>query len=533
MKADTNRCKAQAAVIAALVCGLVWTPSFAQEGERETPDGGQTLQKKQPLTKKVLEKKAPADTESSEAGDASGLSGEDLFGVDEVDLAPENDESLVDDVEVLEEEIEAPTVLELLEAKKARDPRSLDLWEKFLLHLKEEGHEEVIEEMGLNDVDNPVDFTRGDPIRGTLFRISGDLLRLDTMFQQAAGTALEGARRERALAAAKSLRDSDDPYLKVYGDYYQARLEYEAAIDRSAEAPEDQRPVEVVQPEAVDVRDDLSPDEAVEAGKPELVKPRISDAAALDRSKELFLALTESEYFLPQEEARRYLADIYLALDDPTLAILEWQLYLTELPVARESERTVAEEEIRKIRESTQHPGPLRESVGRMRLVSGRLGKGDVTEPTQTEEVRLEDVLEKIAKLLEKAEQAGSQSMSMQGQASMRSQLTRGQRQRQAQSQQLQQLARNRQQGQQRNGQNQQNQPNNRQNRDKQQHAGGQEGKTALKDVGDKDREKWGSTNLRDVATSLKGVWDKIPVTYRQLVTQYFRDISDLEPESE
>ena len=32
---------------------------------------------------------------------------------------------------------------------------------------------------------------------------------------------------------------------------------------------------------------------------------------------------------------------------------------------------------------------------------------------------RLEDVLEKIAKLLEKAEQAGSQSMSMQGQASV------------------------------------------------------------------------------------------------------------------
>ena len=58
-----------------------------------------------------------------------------------------------------------------------------------------------------------------------------------------------------------------------------------------------------------------------------------------------------------------------------------------------------------------------------------------------------------------------------------------------------------------------------------------EKGETALKDVGEKDREAWGKANLRDVATSLKGVWDKIPVTYRQLVTQYFRDISDLEPE--
>ena len=54
-----------------------------------------------------------------------------------------------------------------------------------------------------------------------------------------------------------------------------------------------------------------------------------------------------------------------------------------------------------------------------------------------------------------------------------------------------------------------------------------------MNDVGAKDREAWGKTNLRDVSTSLKGVWDKIPVTYRQLVTQYFRDISDLEPEKE
>ncbi len=420
------------------------------------------------------------------------------------------------------DEIEPPTVFELLEAK---DPRDLDLWERFLLHLKKEGHEELIDEMGLGDVDNPVDFTQGDPIRGTLFRISGDLLRLDTLFQKAAGSPLEGARRERALAAAESLRASDDPFLEVYGDYYQARLELETAIDWSAEPAPDENREDADLAEVVETEEALDPAESADAEKIEIVKPRIKDAAALDRAKGLFLDLTESEYFLPQDEARRYLADIYLALDDSTLAILEWQLYLTELPRARQSERTAAKERIRQIRESTQHPGPLRESVGRMRLVSGRLDKGDVTEPTQTEEVRLEDVLEKIAKLLEKAEQAGSQSMSMQGQAGKRSQLTRGQRQRKRQSQQLQQLARN--------GQNQQNQQNqnNRQNRDKQQHAGSKKGKTALNDLGAKDRETWGKTNLRDVSTSLKGVWDKIPVTYRQLVTQYFRDISDLEPE--
>ena len=501
--------------ISALVClgvfgVLVVSPSFlrdgcrveAQEESTQTAPGGDALEKKTTprklLLKKVLEKKNRAEAEEkgdADRKDGATLGAKDLFGIEAIETSDDDGDDQDD----------TPDLFEILEAK---DPGELDLWEKFLLHMKEEGHEEIIVEMGLDDVDNPVDFSQGDPIRGVLFRLSGDLLRLDVLFTEAVGKSLKGNSRQKALDAAETLRASEDPFLKVYGDYYQARLELEAALE--SDEPDETTP---------ELGGDESETDGEKDPEREVAPSRKVDTEALGRAKELFLGLSESDYFLAQDEVRRYLAQIYLELGDPTLAILEWQLYLTELPRARQSERTHAEDEIRKIRESTEHPGPLHESAERMRQVSARLRESDVGETTQGEEIRLEEVLEKIAELLEKAARAGSPTLSMQGQQGQRSRLQQGQRQRRRQSQQAQQLARNR--------RNQQNRP--QTPRDKQQHAGGQKGKTALRDPSEQDREAWGKINVRDVASSLKGVWDKIPVTYRQLVTQYFRDISDLE----
>lgn len=55
-------------------------------------------------------------------------------------------------------------------------------------------------------------------------------------------------------------------------------------------------------------------------------------------------------------------------------------------------------------------------------------------------------------------------------------------------------------------------------------------GETALREATAEEREAWGRINDRDVAKSLKEAWDKIPQTYRLMVTQYFRDLSDPEP---
>ena len=50
-----------------------------------------------------------------------------------------------------------------------------------------------------------------------------------------------------------------------------------------------------------------------------------------------------------------------------------------------------------------------------------------------------------------------------------------------------------------------------------------------LRDATPEEREAWGRINDRDVARSLRELWDKIPQSYRLMVTQYFRELSDPE----
>ena len=56
---------------------------------------------------------------------------------------------------------------------------------------------------------------------------------------------------------------------------------------------------------------------------------------------------------------------------------------------------------------------------------------------------------------------------------------------------------------------------------------GGETAKEHLRDATAAERDAWGRINDRNVARSLRELWDKIPASYRLMVTQYFRDITE------
>jgi hypothetical protein len=180
--------------------------------------------------------------------------------------------------------------------------------------------------------------------------MSNDLVNLDALFQEADGKPIEGNRLERARRLVAAIRASDDPFLKAYGDLHGARL-------------------------------DIAEGKHAEAVK------------ALD-------GLVKSCWFLPKREARRHLAAAYRGAGDDTLAILEIQFFLADLPPENEVDRAWAREELRGIREKD-HQGPLHDSEASMRSVSELLAGLDVGEGTQAKARRVEDVVGKVAKLLE------------------------------------------------------------------------------------------------------------------------------------
>ena len=112
-------------------------------------------------------------------------------------------------------------------------------------------------------------------------------------------------------------------------------------------------------------------------------------------------ALVKSCYFFPKYQARRYLAEAYQGLGDDTLALLELRFFSLDLPPGSTTETEWAEEKIRGIRQK-EHPGPLHDSESSMRRVSTSLADVDLGEGTQSKERRVEDVLDKVAKLLER-----------------------------------------------------------------------------------------------------------------------------------
>jgi hypothetical protein len=349
------------------------------------------------------------------------------------------------------------------------------------------------------------------------------------------------AQAKRAATArelAEQLSKSEDPYLKAYGDYYRARLQQARGERREAAA--------------------------------------------------LYGALARSPHFLAKGRAHRELAGHYLAEGDATLAILELQMYLAGLSSGDLSERQWAEHELERIRDAG-NKGPLAESIERAEAVSSRLKDGAQAlaeggaAAAQHEQARLEDVLEKTIALLErspsrcpscqaaqmpcgrsdckdgsgtKAESAAAGGADSQRRAAatldeqrrledvLEKLITIGE------------------------GSGKRCQtcgmmpcksackkcgacavagtcPNGHQpgrgagdpngNRPSDEHARqtkideGKHDEVERRD-GDKDQEAWGRINDRAVARSLRELWNKIPVSYRSRVAQYFKDITELEP---
>ncbi|HVR75082.1 MAG TPA: hypothetical protein VMT52_12145 [Planctomycetota bacterium] len=232
---------------------------------------------------------------------------------------------------------------------------SADLvWKGFLDHLRATGRSELIPPdalpTGEGDETKPpvIDLLAGDPLKGVLFKVSPDLVNLDAIMAEDPGAS---GRPEKARTLATKLGESEDPYLKAYGIFHGARLDFEAG----------------------------------------------STAPALKALE----GLVESCHFLPRREARRWLAQAYSAAGDDTLALLELRFFMADSPAENEADLNWAKEELKKVRDKG-HPGPLHHSEESMRSISTLLAGLDVGAPTQENQRRVEDILDKVAKLLER-----------------------------------------------------------------------------------------------------------------------------------
>ena len=366
-----------------------------------------------------------------------------------------------------------------------------DVWHGFLEHLVETGRADLApagslealeaskaeaeKERSKDDPPPPkVDLQATDPIRGVLFRMSKDFVNLDALVTESQGKPLEGADREKAAGLVEKLRGSDDPYLKAYGELHGARLD-------------------------------------LEAGKAE------ESAKALEK-------LVESHHFLPKREARRLLARAHRARGDETLAILEIQFFLDDLPPGNETDRAWARDELRRIRE-TKHEGPLHDSGKSMKSISGLIEGLDVGDGTQAKERRVEDILDKVAKLLEQKaarlslSMAASSSSSQSGEQRSRSGRKQG--------------------GKPKGGKDGKDGSEPKDGKDgkakdpsspnESDEVATAEGQANLRDATPEEKDAWGKINDRDVSRSLKELWDKIPPRYRLAVIEYFRDVAEEE----
>jgi hypothetical protein len=386
-------------------------------------------------------------------------------------------------------------------AKTCENCTADGVWKAFVEHLKkigredliprEESHEDSHDGAGAEAADAekaPVrhDHQGKDPIRGVLFQASKEFVNLDALFKEADGKPLAGADLEKARGLIDKLRAGSlarepapgarDPFLGAYADYHAMLLD-------------------------------------LEAGKHEAAR------AALE-------SLYRSHHFLPKREVHRHLARAYRGIGDDTLAILEIQFFLLEVPEENEADRMWAKEELKKIREK-EHEGPLHDSEQSMRSISTLLAGLDVSQGTVAKERRVEEVIYKTAKLLEQAAgkcQACGASASCSQCSGQCSATCKGSGPGSGQG-----MASGRGQG-----------KGKSQNPGDGQGQGGAneskelakaQGQAKLRDLTPDELEAWGRINDREVSRSLRELWDKVPASYRLMVIQYYRDIT--EPEAE
>lgn len=383
-------------------------------------------------------------------------------------------------------------------ARGGEEQTPATVWEGFVEHLGSIGKSDLLpaapgesdepSETQHTEHGHPLpDLSEGDPILGILFRLSNDLINLHALFTEEERAKLDSTKwTARVEKLVNRLREEEDPYLKVYGEFFGARL----ALERE----------------------------------------EFKEAAAR------FERLLQSPRFLPRGEAHRSLAEAYRGLGEETLAILELQFFLMDLPREATADRLWAQDELREIREH--HEGPLHDCADRARSISTLIGMKKVGESTQGKQRQVEDILEKVAKLLEnhagRCQNCGQQCDKKTGQCKSACKMCgacKG-----GSSSGSGNTAAGKSAGQCPNpgcpsnngkGAAQGSQANGGPAQDTRMEED-QAVEPQIRDATEAEKEAWGRINDRDVARSLRRLWGKIPPSYRRLVAEYFKDITDL-----
>ena len=408
------------------------------------------------------------------------------------------------------------------------DETSLEaIWSRFVQHLEASGHEDLIPASAFAEEEDSEsheghdhfaegahaghdhgevvlpDLQKGDPVRGILFKLSKDLVVLDAWFEDAELAAKKGERRDRKIAEMIArLEATGDPWLASYGRSYAAR-------------------------QALEQKD-------------------------VAKARELLESLVESKHFLDRANARRVLATAYREVGEETRAILELQFLLAEASPDATSDRVWAEGQLAEIREN--HDGPLHDCADRARSIGSLISVRRVDGETQGQQEDVEDILTKIADLLEDqanrcpscqqpvsqktgqcksscskcgeckagqlagakpGQKPGSKPGQKPGQKPGSKPCPNGECPGEGE------LAK-------KPGEPKGAKPSDSPAEDTKL-ADGKSKDPALRDRQLADQEAWGRINDRKVQASLREMWSKMPGHYRNLVSQYFSDLSDVE----
>jgi hypothetical protein len=239
-----------------------------------------------------------------------------------------------------------------------------------------------------------------------------------------------------------------------------------------------------------------------------------------------FEGILNSNRNLAGPAAHRGLAECYRGLDETTMEVLELRFMIAGLPPGSSADRSFADARLAEIR--LDHPGPLQDSRKRMGALSERLAKADSLEGVAPEQAKVEDILIKVAKLLEAEAKRCPLCMSMECKpckkcgACTTTGMCQGEHTGPGKG-----MAKGKGQGKGEKGD-----PKGAgkgKAADRSQIAKGENGQKKLRESTGKDSDAWGSVNDREVAKALQDLWGKIPPGYRRTVSEYFKDISGLE----
>jgi tetratricopeptide (TPR) repeat protein len=222
--------------------------------------------------------------------------------------------------------------------KPAEEVTRSDRWKAFKANVEKLGKKDLLPEEAPESRPPAT-----DGMQGVLLRMYPDLAAIDDFISR------EPQDIAKARARLEKIAEIEDPFLADYARLYRARCDL----------------AEKKYPEAM-------------AG---------------------FEAVVDSSRNLAGAVAHKGLADCYRAQEETTFEVLELRFALLQMYVEDATDRAQVEARLAEIRKD--HKGPLADSEKRMGDVSKSLGGSKETEDAAKEQKKVEETLEKTAKLLE------------------------------------------------------------------------------------------------------------------------------------